>query len=107
VTHYRVVEELDLGCVALVSFRLETGRTHQVRIHLTEANCPLVGDPLYRKGNRKVCAALTAHVQPNRPMLHARVLKLTHPQSQAPMCFEAKPPPDFTLLLEAAGFSLP
>src|SRR5207248_1065377 len=47
VTHVRVVERMAKGSVALVECRLETGRTHQIRVHLSEHGAPLLGDPLY------------------------------------------------------------
>ncbi|MGB3050606.1 MAG: RluA family pseudouridine synthase [Polyangiales bacterium] len=79
---------------ALVRCRLETGRTHQIRVHLAEHGHPVLGDPLYGKSIRdpelrRVSAEL------GRQALHAAVLAFAHPISGRPMRFETEPPEDF------------
>ena len=91
VTHVKLVEEL--GDFAAVECRLETGRTHQVRIHLGEAGTPLCGEPVYdRPVNRKPVPDGSGA---GRPMLHAARLGFAHPESGAAMAWDAKPPEDF------------
>ena len=81
----------------LVECRLETGRQHQIRIHLSELGHPLVGERVYIRDypGRKIEAA--------RPMLHARTLELTHPRTGARISFDREPPEDFLAMLEALG----
>jgi 23S rRNA pseudouridine1911/1915/1917 synthase len=76
----------------LVRAELETGRTHQVRVHLAALGHPLAGDRLY--GGARA-AALAA-----RPMLHACRLRLRHPRTGQEMTFETPPPDDFTAAWE-------
>jgi 23S rRNA pseudouridine1911/1915/1917 synthase len=96
VTHAAVLEEL--GDFALVECRLETGRTHQVRIHLGEAGAPLCGERVY---DRPVNGQpLPDGSGADRPMLHAARLGFAHPESGEPMSWEVGPPADFRELLE-------
>jgi 23S rRNA pseudouridine1911/1915/1917 synthase len=85
----RVAPRERFGDATLVECRLETGRTHQIRVHLAHAGHPILGDPVYG-----VPAAGIA-----RQALHAWRLALTHPQSGAPLVFTAPPPQDFQALL--------
>jgi 23S rRNA pseudouridine1911/1915/1917 synthase len=95
VTHVKVLERL--GPFALVECRLETGRTHQVRIHLGEAGTPLCGERVYdRPVNGK---PLPDGSGATRPMLHAARLGFTHPQTGEPMSWDVPPPQDFADLL--------
>ncbi len=92
VTHYVVVERL---CGAtLLEARLLTGRTHQIRVHFSEAGHPLLGDPLYGKRPRP---PLLREVDKDlsRQALHARVLGFVHPVTGAELEFQAAPPEDF------------
>jgi len=91
-TGYRVLERF--GRAALVECRLETGRTHQIRVHFQHIRHPLVGDPVYRRGTRHVVAF-------PRQALHACELSLMHPRSGKHMTWRAKPPRDMQQLLEA------
>lgn len=86
-THYRVVERFGDGAFH-ASCTLATGRTHQIRVHLSEAGYPLLGDPLY--GGR--AAAKTRLI--DRVALHASVLGVTHPDGHA-LRFTADPPEDW------------
>lgn len=97
VTHWRVLERFDGGAV-LVRCTLETGRTHQVRVHCTEAGFPLLGDPLY--GNARPPERVRGLVVDGRPLLHAAVLRFTHPDGR-PLRFDASPPPDFQAVWDA------
>ncbi len=102
VTRYRVVEQL--GPVARLELALETGRTHQIRVHLSERQHPVVGDPVYggRAGRRMPeDEELRALLQPiQRQMLHAFHLGFDHPATGEYMAFDADPPEDFAGLLE-------
>ena len=89
VTHYRVVERF--GPVAtLVACWLETGRTHQIRIHLAEIGHPVVGDPVYRPRERPRTKASF-----HRQALHAQTLGFKHPITGVDVRAEAPPPRDF------------
>jgi 23S rRNA pseudouridine1911/1915/1917 synthase len=78
----------------LVELRLETGRTHQIRMHLSERGCPLLGDPLY--GGR--AAAETSLIA--RTALHAATLGFALPDGRR-ILLEAEPPADFAAALDA------
>jgi 23S rRNA pseudouridine1911/1915/1917 synthase len=91
-TSYRVMERF--GHAALVECRLETGRTHQIRVHFQHIRYPLVGDVVYRRGTRH-------GVSFPRQALHACELALVHPASGQRMTWSAPPPRDFRQLLEA------
>ena len=94
VTHVKLLEAL--GEFAAVECRLETGRTHQVRIHLGEAGTPLCGEKIYdRPPNGK---PLPDGSGATRPMLHATRLGFMHPQTGEEMTWDAKPPQDFARL---------
>jgi len=75
-----------------LAIRPETGRTHQIRVHLAAAGLPLVGDTVYGRGRRSAEAL-------DRPALHARVLGFVHPRSGEWLRFEAPLPPDLAQLL--------
>ena len=92
VTHYEVVERLP--GVTLVRCKLETGRTHQIRVHMQHIGHPLVGEQVYgasRRGHHKIDFA--------RQALHAERLGLIHPLTHAPMQWECPLPDDFATLL--------
>jgi len=103
ITHWRVLERA--GTLCLLSCRLETGRTHQIRVHLTESGWPLVGDPVYKRRGRGLPATLRGHVCAVRPLLHARNLRLEHPSSGESMAFEAEIPEDFAEALHRIGIA--
>ncbi|MBQ2880616.1 MAG: RNA pseudouridine synthase, partial [Anaerotignum sp.] len=90
VTHYRVIERMEK--FTLIEAQLETGRTHQIRVHMTYIGHPLLGDPVY--GPKKQPIHLEGQA------LHARVLGFIHPRSGEYMEFEAPLPPHFVALLE-------
>lgn len=89
VTHYAV--ERRLGEITLVRCRIETGRTHQIRVHMQSLGCPVVGDALY---GRPAADKRLPHV-PGRQMLHAARLSFAHPVTGTAMAFEAPLPEDF------------
>jgi 23S rRNA pseudouridine1911/1915/1917 synthase len=89
-TNYRVLERL--GQAALLECRLETGRTHQIRVHLQHIRHPLLGDPVYRRGVRQ-------DVDFPRQALHAAELQLAHPRSGKRMHWRAPLPADMKKLL--------
>jgi 23S rRNA pseudouridine1911/1915/1917 synthase len=84
-----------LAGATLVECRLETGRQHQIRIHLSEIGHPLVGERVYIRdyAGRKIESA--------RPMLHARVLGFAHPRTGRWMSFEREAPEDFRAMIES------
>ncbi|MBF0983139.1 MAG: RluA family pseudouridine synthase, partial [Lachnospiraceae bacterium] len=94
ITHFRVLE--NLRDASLVECRLETGRTHQIRVHMKSIGHPLLGDPLY--GPKKNPYAIQGQA------LHAMVLGFVHPRSGKYMEFQADYPEDFLKLLK--GLSL-
>lgn len=98
VTNWRVVERL--GGVARVEARLETGRTHQVRVHLAALGLPLLADAMYGKPPREPALREIAQTL-GRQALHARVLGFRHPKSGAWLEFTSPPPPDFARALAA------
>ncbi|MCF4970547.1 RluA family pseudouridine synthase [Nostoc sp. CMAA1605] len=91
ITHWQIQERL--GNYTLIHFQLETGRTHQIRVHSAKIGHPIVGDPLYASG-RSVGVNLPGQA------LHAWRLKLQHPISQEWIEVTATPPPTFTTLVE-------
>jgi 23S rRNA pseudouridine1911/1915/1917 synthase len=91
ITHVEPVERLRGA--TLIRCRLETGRTHQIRIHLAEAGHPLVGEAVYTRAFRGTL--ITAP----RLMLHAAELGFEHPADGRPMLFTEPPPPDFEAML--------
>ncbi len=86
-TSWRVVRRFPRSGVVWLEIRPETGRTHQIRVHLAAAGLPIVGDPVYGRARREV-PGLT------RPALHAAVLGFDHPRTGKRMRFEAPLPPD-------------
>lgn len=92
VTHWRIVEKVGFWA-ALVEVRPETGRHHQIRIHMAELGHPLVGDSRY--GDRKDRITVTRH------MLHAAEIALTHPATGKKMTFRARLPDDFREAMRA------
>jgi 23S rRNA pseudouridine1911/1915/1917 synthase len=96
VTHVTVLEEL--GAYTLVECRLETGRTHQVRIHLGEAGTPLCGERVYdRPTNGR---PLPDGSGAKRVMLHAAQLGFDHPATGKRLSWDSEMPPDMAALLK-------
>ncbi|MES1176775.1 MAG: RluA family pseudouridine synthase [Myxococcales bacterium] len=102
VTRVAVLERFASGRAAYVECRLETGRTHQIRVHLSEqTKTPLLADALY--GGRASLAPDIAQIalELGRQALHAAVLGFIHPVTGAALHFEVPPPEDFARALEA------
>ena len=91
VTHYRTLR--PLAGAALVECRLETGRTHQVRVHMASIGHPLLGDPVYARGGGRT-KPLLERLGFRRQALHAAYLGFTHPVTSAALAFESNIPPD-------------
>src|SRR5277367_1360859 len=103
-THWRLEEAL--GPASLVACRLETGRTHQIRVHMASIGHPLLGDSVYGAGFKTKAALLdeaarSALAGLGRQALHASILGFEHPATGAPLRFESPPPEDFSHLLIA------
>ena len=103
VTHWQVLRRYEEDRLTLVDLLLETGRTHQIRVHLAEMNCPVVGDPLYGGANRAKAmndVALRQRVSRlDRQFLHAWQLGFEHPNGSA-MLFQAALPPELQDILD-------
>lgn len=98
-THYRV--KASYGMLAShISCELETGRTHQIRVHMTHLGHGLIGDQLYGRGTRRgVPDAVSSAVRNfNRQALHAATLGFSHPTSNQDLRFEVPPSEDFEVL---------
>lgn len=91
VTHYRIVQVLKGA--ALVECRLETGRTHQVRVHMASIGHPLLGDPVYGR-NRPEHRELLRRLNFHRQALHAAQLGFIHPVSKENLSFQSPVPSD-------------
>jgi 23S rRNA pseudouridine1911/1915/1917 synthase len=98
VTNWRLVE--DLGRASRFEAELETGRTHQVRVHFTAMGCPLLGDATYGRSPRDEDLRAIGK-QLGRQALHARTLGFHHPKNGQWMEFESAPPEDFMAALAA------
>ncbi len=94
VTHYETVERFRL--CTLLRLRIETGRTHQIRVHLAHIGHPVVGDTVYGRARGR-----TLPLPTRRQFLHAARLAFTHPGTGAPLEFDAPPPDDLRTIIRA------
>ena len=106
VTHYRRLESYAENQVSLIECRLETGRTHQIRVHMAHVGHPVLGDKLYGTGMKSRAVHLTEAQKTalealNRQALHAAALGFEHPRTGATHFYEAPLPADLATLLEA------
>ncbi len=116
ITHFKTeatygeTREKKAPIASLVDCRLETGRTHQVRVHMAHIHCPLIGDPVYAKGSalalahievKKADAVKAAIAALDRQALHARVLGFEHPATGKTLRFETPLPADLQKLKSA------
>jgi 23S rRNA pseudouridine1911/1915/1917 synthase len=105
VSHWRVLERVDgpYGKFTLLEVRIETGRTHQIRVHLQALGHPVVGDTLYGAPHHIAPATRPSTAEPltlERNFLHAAELDLKHPRTGKPLQLRASLPPELTQLLE-------
>jgi 23S rRNA pseudouridine1911/1915/1917 synthase len=94
-THYTV--ERKFKSASLIRCRIETGRTHQIRVHMHALGCPVMGDALYGRPS----ADKQLPVIPQRQMLHAIQLSFSHPRTGLALAFESPLPADFATVLNA------
>ncbi len=102
-TNYHVIRNFGTAA-ALLSCKLATGRTHQIRVHLAHAGHPLIGDPVYLKRRPAAAAALGAAARGTaldfpRQALHAQTLGFLHPATGRMLRFQTPPPADFLQLI--------
>ena len=97
VTHYRTIEPLQHA--SLVECRLETGRTHQVRVHMAHIGHPLVGDPVYGRARKPLSDVLKAR-KFVRQALHAAHLGFIHPVTGNNIALDSEIPPDMRELID-------
>ncbi|OWA34677.1 RNA pseudouridine synthase [Saccharibacillus sp. O16] len=103
-TRYRTLESYPGARASLVELELESGRTHQIRVHMTHIGCPLLGDDMYKYADESAltteewAAAKQVDTWINRQALHAFRLSFVHPSSGVRMTFEAPFPPDLAAL---------
>ncbi|MCH9808609.1 MAG: RluA family pseudouridine synthase [Alphaproteobacteria bacterium] len=111
-THYNLVDAYDgsdvKGVASLMRMELETGRTHQIRVHLAHIRHPVMGDPVYGTGFKASARLLGAEARwalgsLRRQALHAAELGFEHPASGEPLRFEAQMPADMQRLVDALG----
>ncbi|MET1254276.1 23S rRNA pseudouridine(1911/1915/1917) synthase RluD [Aliikangiella maris] len=103
ITHFRIAEKFK--AFTLLNVKLETGRTHQIRVHLSHLKHPLVGDPVYCIRNLRPKGMDDSFTELfdnfNRQALHAKQLALTHPESKEWMNWSSSLPDDMQQLIEA------
>ncbi|CAA7621573.1 Ribosomal large subunit pseudouridine synthase D [Candidatus Terasakiella magnetica] len=102
-TRYQVIKTYAKGAVSLVECRLATGRTHQIRVHMTTLGHPLIGDPAYGRARSKKSSGLSTEARDRlaafpRQALHAYLLGFSHPTKGYALRFESLMPPDFNAL---------
>jgi 23S rRNA pseudouridine1911/1915/1917 synthase len=103
ITHYRILQrfgDVNKPVACLIECQLETGRTHQIRVHMAHIGNPLIGDPLYGRGFITRVAALPEALRDainalDRQALHAVMLAFEHPKTNETLSFESDPPADF------------
>ena len=108
ITNYRTLEiyqNLNLPKISLVECKLETGRTHQIRVHMNFNGNPILGDKSYGKSKRKF-KNIDLNIEKkinnfNRQALHAKNLDFIHPRTDEKISFEAERPKDFDLLIKS------
>lgn len=106
--HYGVAGNAAGGTVSLLRCHLETGRTHQIRVHLAHLGRPVLGDPLYGPKKPRGTGALRRALEPlDHQLLHATRLGITHPRTGARLDWRTPPPDNFRAALEAVNLGEP
>ena len=108
ITNYKTIEifqSSNLPKISLVECQLETGRTHQIRVHMNFIGNPILGDKSYGKSKKKF-SKIDANIEKkinnfNRQALHAKILGFVHPKTGEKIFFEAKRPKDFDVLIKS------
>ena len=105
-THCRLIDVAQSAgrTISWVACRLETGRTHQIRVHLTTVGLPLLGDPLYRTNASKLPPEAGLAAEFSRQALHASRLRLKHPETGLEQEWFVPPPADMYEVMEELGF---
>jgi 23S rRNA pseudouridine1911/1915/1917 synthase len=110
VTHYAVQRKIDspYGKFALVELTIETGRTHQIRVHMSSLGHPVVGDALYgapgelrSQSNKRRAAGMPAILSLDRNFLHSAKLELRHPRTRELLKFSSPPPSELESFLQS------
>jgi 23S rRNA pseudouridine1911/1915/1917 synthase len=110
VSHYSVLKKIDspYGKFALVEVKIETGRTHQIRVHMSSLGHAVVGDSLYgapgelrSQSNKRRAAGMPAVIKLDRNFLHSGALELIHPRTRQPLKFSRPLPEDLQALLDS------
>ena len=96
----RIVSAEHLGAVTLAHVAIHTGRTHQIRVHLSGIGHPIVGDALYGGLHRRMPGDARAVTRLDRPFLHAAKLTFKHPADQRPLAFTSELPADLQSVLD-------
>lgn len=105
ITHYKIIKRLANNLLSIVECKLETGRTHQIRLHMSSINCPIAGDKLYNNlthaslGKLNEEARLVVKSFP-RQALHAKKISFIHPHTEELMEFETELPTDIADLIK-------
>jgi 23S rRNA pseudouridine1911/1915/1917 synthase len=112
VTHFVVKKKIDspYGKFALIEVKIETGRTHQIRVHMSSLGHPVVGDALYgapgelkSQSNKRRAPGMPAILSLERNFLHSAALELEHPRTKKALRFERALPKELESLLESLG----
>ena len=107
ITNYKTIkifQNTNLPKISFVEGRLETGRTHQIRVHMNHKGNPILGDKFYGKSKKKfkkIDKKIESEINSfNRQALHAKSLEFLHPNTKKKIFFEARRPKDFDNLIK-------
>ena len=108
ITNYKTIkifQNANVPKISLIECKLETGRTHQIRVHMNYKGNPILGDKSYGKSKKKF-KKIDLNIEKkinsfNRQALHAKILGFIHPKTQKEIFFEAKRPKDFDMLIKS------
>jgi 23S rRNA pseudouridine1911/1915/1917 synthase len=104
ITHWKTAQQIEsaFGKFSLLEVKIETGRTHQIRVHLASIGHPVVGDTLYG-APRELRQKSGKSIALGRNFLHAAAIQLKHPVTDTPLSFEQPLPADLALFLRQIG----